>query len=350
MALLRDLSSGQTLFSKEPDRRFIPASVTKVMSVYTAFRLMDEGKIDPARQVVITKELADAWSGKGSSMFLKAGDKVSMGQLLLGVTTVSANDGAVALAVNSVGSMDRWLDLMNAYAADLGMRDSHFGRPNGYPDGGETYTSANDLARLARALTQDYPGLYHRYFGNHGMTYNNITQANHDPVTGVVEGADGMKTGWTREAGYTFLGSAERGGRRLVVVVAGADNHYIRDQTSRDLLRWGFDAFGTRVLLPKNQNVGQAVVQEGASERVGLLVKEEVRASVPTGASLGNVTLTMRYRGPVEAPITKGQEIGTLRVAVAGAQPYDVPLLAAESVTEAGFWQRLQRGITGLFS
>src|SRR6185503_5945954 len=142
VALLIDLSSGQTLFSREPDRRFVPASVTKVMTAYTAFRLIEQGKIAPETPVTITPEVATAWSGEGSSMFLKAGDQVTVGELLLGVTTVSANDGAVALAMASTGSLQAWLALMNRNAAELGMRNTHFGTPNGWPDEGRTYTSA----------------------------------------------------------------------------------------------------------------------------------------------------------------------------------------------------------------
>src|SRR5690606_21431381 len=145
--------------------------------------------------------------------------------------------------IAAAGTQENWLALMNANAAELGMRDTHFGTPNGWPDEGRTYTSARDLAILAEALTMRYPGLYRRFFGHSGMRYNGIAQDNHDPVTGVVEGADGMKTGYTRQSGYNFLGSAQRGSRRLVMVVAAAPTASIRNRTARDLLRWGFDAF-----------------------------------------------------------------------------------------------------------
>ena len=347
VVLLVDLSSGQTLFSREADRRFVPASVTKVMTAYTAFRLIEEDRLSPSTPVQISQEVAELWSGEGSSMFLKAGEQLTVGELLLGVTTVSANDAAVVLALTAAGSQDEWLELMNANAAELGMRDTHFGTPNGWPDEGRTYTSARDLAVLAEALTTRFPGLYRRYFGHRGLSYRNITQANHDPITGVVDGADGMKTGFTRESGYTFLGSAERGGRRLVIVIAGAPTASARNSTARDLMRWGFDAFETRVVLPGEIPVGRARVQNGAEGSVGLETAGEVLASVPPG-NLGAVSLTVRYRGPLEAPIAQGQQVAFLRVTIAGQAPHDVPLVAAEAVPEANAFERFVNGMLGL--
>jgi len=349
VVLLVDLSSGQTLFAREADRRFVPASVTKVMTAYTAFRLIEDRKLSLSAPVVVSQEVAELWSGEGSSMFLKAGDRVTVGELLLGVTTVSANDAAVVLALTAAGTQAEWLELMNANAAELGMRDTHFGTPNGWPDEGRTYTSARDLAVLAEALTARFPGLYRRYFGHRGMTYRDITQENHDPITGVVDGADGMKTGFTRESGYNFLGSAERGGRRLVMVIAGAPSASIRNGTARDLMRWGFEAFETRVILPAEIPVGEAQVQNGAQGSVALETAGEVLASVPPG-NAGAASLSVRYRGPVEAPIAKGQKVAFLRVSVTGQTPHDVPLVAAEAVPEANAFQRFVNGLVGLIS
>lgn len=349
VALLVDLSSGQTLFAREADRRFVPASVTKVMTAYTAFRLIDQGTIAPETPVTISDEVAELWSGEGSSMFLKAGDQVTVSQLLLGVTTVSANDGAVALAIAAVGSEEAWLKLMNQNAAELGMRNTHFGTPNGWPDEGQTYTSARDLAILAEALTTRYPELYRRFFGHRGMRYGNIAQNNHDPVTGVVEGADGMKTGYTRQSGYNFLGSAERNGRRLVMVLAAAPTASLRNSTARDLLRWGFDAFESRQILPGKLPVGSARVQDGAAGTVALRTAKPVFASVPAEQAAG-IKLTVRYRGPIEAPVAEGQHVAMLRVAVPGQQPHDVPLVAAEAVPRANLLERLRNGLAGPFS
>jgi D-alanyl-D-alanine carboxypeptidase (penicillin-binding protein 5/6) len=348
VALLVDLSTGQTLFAREPDRRFVPASVTKVMSVYTAFDLLDRGKLSLDRVVTIDQEVADDWGGEGSTLFLKVGDQLTVGELLLGVTTVSANDGAVALAKAAAGSVDNWVALMNQNAARLGMHDSHFNLPNGYMDEGKTYTSARDLVRLANALTTRFPDLYRRFFGHHGLSYHGITQANHDPITGIVPGADGIKTGYTRQAGYTFLGSAERGGRRLAMVIAGAPTPAIRNKSSRQLIEWGFEHFSSRELLPRGSTVGSAEVQNGSAGSVPLVTEAAVFASLPAGAD-GEAELSLRYRGPIEAPVRQGEEVATLRIAIAGQEPHDVPLAAGADVAKANAWQRLRNGLEGLF-
>jgi serine-type D-Ala-D-Ala carboxypeptidase (penicillin-binding protein 5/6) len=344
VALLVDLATGQTLYSREADRRFVPASVTKVMTAYTAFDLVRDGKIKLDQRIHITDQLEKEWSGEGSTMFLKAGEQPTIGQLLLGITTVSANDGAVALAVTSAGSIDGWLKLMNENAAQLGMKNTHFGTANGWPDEGRTYTSARDLALLAEALTQRYPGLYRRFFGKPGMTWRNISQSNHDPISRRIEGADGIKTGFTNQAGYNFLGSAERNGRRLIMVLAGAPSSHVRDDAARALMKWGFETFEPRRLVEKSATVGSAQVQGGDSEMVALQTSGVVMASQPrTGPAA--VSLTIRYRGPLKAPIAKGETVGTLRVSVTGQESHDFPLIAAHRVEVANPWQRLVHGL-----
>lgn len=348
VALLVDQSSGQTLFAREADRRFVPASVVKIMTVYTAFDLIGRGELSLDRMVEIDQALEDEWGGEGSTLFLEAGDRVTIGQLLLGITTVSANDGSVALARAVAGSDEAWLALMNANVRKLGMRDSHFGTANGYPDEGRTWTSARDLAILSEALTTRFPGLYKRFFGHKGLRYNGIAQDNHDPITGVVDGADGIKTGYTRQSGFNFVGSAERNGRRLTLVIAGAPTAAIRNQAARRLMEWGFDNFTSRRLLGPGTQVGHAEVQDGAELHVPLQTAGSVFANLPRGDDSG-ARLAIRYRGPVEAPIAAGDRIAFLRIAIAGQEPHDVPLVAAADVPRANAWQRLRNGLVGLF-
>lgn len=347
VALLVDLSTGQTLFSREPDRRFMPASVTKVMTLYTAFDLVKRGKLSLDQQATFDKDLADEWQGVGSSLFLKEGDRVTISQLLMGVATVSANDGAVTLAKAGGGSVENWVELMNDNAAKLGMHDSHFGRPNGYMDEGRTYTSAHDLVLLADALTRRFPDLYARFIGKHGMTYNGITQNNHDPDIGIIPGADGIKTGFTEQAGYTYLGSAARNGRRLVMVIGGAPSWQIRNHTARELIEWGFDNFTSRELLPAGTLVGSARVQEGSATSVPLRTETNLFTNLPSGQD-GKARLSVRYLGPIKAPIIAGDEIATLRISIPGQQPHDVPLVAGAAVTRASAWQRLRNGLESL--
>lgn len=349
VALLVDLSTGQELFAREPARRFMPASVVKVMTSYTAFRLMAEGRIAPSTRYEISPELEKEWSGVGTTMFLKAGDRPTLGELLLGAISVSGNDASVALALASTGSVQSWLALMNANAAALGMHDTHFGSTNGYPDHGRTFTTAHDLARLGEAVVTRYPGLYRRYFGHRTLTWRDMTQQNHDPVTGRVQGADGMKTGYTNEAGFTFLGSGERNGRRLIMVLAGAPSDNVRDETARALLEWGFSNFTTRRLSPPGSLVGRARVQNGDALHVDLRAPRGINLALPVeGARVTHMSI--RYSGPLLAPIAEGDEVAVLHVEIEGQSAYDVPLAAAEDVGQAGFFRRIINGLAGFIT
>ncbi|RPF72594.1 D-alanyl-D-alanine carboxypeptidase [Aurantiacibacter spongiae] len=345
VALLVDLTNGQILFEREADRRFMPASVTKVMTVYTAFKLIDAGQLRLDMPFRYTQELEDAWYAEGSNMFLRANDRPTIAQLLLGITTVSGNDASVAMAVAAAGSLDRWLELMNENAAELGMQNTHFGSPNGYPDGGQTYTSARDLALLGEAVTQRYPALYHRFFGHRTLTWGDITQGNHDPVTGRVPGADGLKTGFTNEAGYTFLGSARRGDTRLVMVLAGSPTARERDTAARALLEWGFEAFDRRTIVPAGAKVARARVQDGAEDAVPLEPASDVVVALPRGMRPDRYALELTYRGPVEAPVAKGQPVARLRLSIDGRPTLDLPLEAGEAVPRANPLQRVVNAV-----
>lgn len=346
IALLVDLSNGQVLFAREEERRFIPASITKVMTAYTAFKLVSEGTLRLDMPFLYSQELEDAWYNEGSNMFLRAGERPTVAQLLLGVTTVSGNDASVALAQAASGSQEEWLALMNTNARELGMADTHFGSANGFPDEGRTYTTAQDLVVLAEALTQRFPGLYHRFFGHRTLRWRDITQGNHDPVTGVVEGADGIKTGYTNEAGFTFLGSAERNRRRLVMVLAGAPSAAIRDRTARALLEWGFDNFERRTILQGGSIVGTALVQDGSASTVNMRLAEDFSVAIPRDgggplASADDWRVEIAYRGPILAPVERGQEIARLRFVVEGETVLEAPLEADSTVSKANVFQRI---------
>ena len=348
IALLVDLSSGQTLYSREPDRRFMPASITKVMTAFTAFELIDAGKISPDQLVLNDPELWTDWHGVGSTMFLEINQRVSIDALLHGVTTVSANDGAAALGKGIAGSLPKWTEMMNAKAREIGMRDSHFGTPNGWMDEGRTFVTARDLATLASAMITRHPELYARYFGKRLLSFNGFQQRNHDPVTGVVEGADGIKTGFTNQAGYGFLGSAARNGRRLVMVIGGAPSSRVQHQASREFLEWGFQAFAGAPLFPRDAPIGEAEVQGGASRTVTLTAPIAVGYDLPVGQT-GKVTLSIHYEGPLRAPIAKGEQVAELEISVEGMRPSRVPLAAAADVPVANWYQRLINGVAGIF-
>lgn len=349
IAMLFDMSSGQILVQRDVDRRFVPASITKVMTLFLAFELIDQKKLNPDQIFTVRPETFEVWHNQGSRMFLPRDARVSVDDLLMGIAAVSANDGAVVLAEGAVGSVDKWVALMNAEARALGMRDSHFGTPNGWPDEGRTYTSARDLVTLARALITRHPNEFARYIGREGFAYNGIAQPNHDPMIGAVKGADGLKTGFTNEAGYGFLGTAQRDGRRLVMVVAAVDTGAKRKLAARELMEWGFASHTVRHLFNAGSPVAAAEVQDGETGNVGLIAQGTINASFAVGTQ-PNVKLTVRYEGPLQAPIAKGEQVAELEILVDGQPPSRVPLVTDRAVAKAGPFQRLLNGLKALIS
>ncbi len=248
IVMLKDLDSGQILYSRGADKRFAPASMAKVMTAYVVLDLIKRGELTRDTQFTVDEATWKKWSGRngGSTMFLRPGEKISVDDLLKGLITVSGNDAAAALAVGIDGSETAFVKRMNDVAARLAMTSSKFGTPSGWPDGGVTKVSAADLITLADRLIRDHPGGYARYFSlaklQHGTSPEGkpIVQPNRNPILGRFVGADGLKTGHTAEAGYCFLGSAKRGDRRLIMVVAGLPSEKARRAEAERLMSWGF--------------------------------------------------------------------------------------------------------------
>lgn len=248
IVMLKDLDSGEILYARGADKRFAPASMAKVMTAYVVLDLIKMGKLNRDTRFTVDEATWQRWSGRkgGSTMFLNPGEKISVDDLLKGLITVSGNDAAATLAVGIDGSETAFVKRMNEVAAKLGMKSSSFGTSNGWPDGGVTKVSAADLITLADRLIRDHPGGYARYFAlakfQHGTSPEGkpIVQANRNPILGRFVGADGLKTGHTSEAGYSFLGSAKRDGRRLIMVVAGLPSAAARRDEAERLMRWGF--------------------------------------------------------------------------------------------------------------
>ena len=349
IAILMDATNGQILFAREADRRFMPASLTKTMTTFLAFEMMEAGTLDQNKVVSVRPETFRKWRGVGSTMFLGANAQVRVDDLLHGVTTVSANDGAVVLAEGAAGSLPRWIAAMNAKAHEIGMSDSRFGTPNGWMDEGRTFVTARDLATLGRAMVRRHPAKYAHYVGKREFRYRDITQPNHDPLSGVVEGADGIKTGFTNQAGYGYLGSARRGDRRLVLVIAGAPRVGARNRAARQLLEWGFANFEQRQLAQRGRVLGTARVQQGTSANVPLAPLDPVVIDLPY-LNAPQVTARVRYEGPLIAPITKGEKIAELEVTAGQQGTYTVPLAAAEDIGRANLFQRILNGIRGWFA
>lgn len=349
VALLVDLGSGQILHARHPDARFMPASVTKVMTLYLAFELIAQRRLDPAQVFAMSPEVAREWRRKGSTMFLDRGEQVRVDDLLLGIANVSANDGAAVLAEGQAGSLAAWTAQMNATALALGMTGSHFESPNGWPDEGRTFTTASDLVTLARAMITRHPDKFGYYIGRAGLDYKGIAQVNHDPMIGRVPGADGIKTGFTNEAGFSYLGTARRNGQRLVMVLAGVENGRLRARIAKGYIEWGFSAFDRKPLFANGAIVGEARVQDGDARHVALKAAGPVAINLPRGSN-PSLTATIRYEGPLRAPLTAGQEVAMLEVTAEGVAPARIPLYAAESVGTAGPLDRIVNAIASVFS
>jgi len=349
IAMLVDVTSGQVLHAREIDRRFVPASITKVMTLYHAFELIKEGKLDPSQIMTMPEETWREWNGEGSTMWINALDQVAVDSLLMGIANISANDASIMLAQGQAGSVDAWVDGMNGRARGLAMTSSHFGTPNGWPDEGLTFTTARDLVTLAEALVERHPERFARYIGKAGYRYNGIEQPNRDPMIGWIEGADGIKTGYTNEAGFGYLGTASRNGQRLVLVVAGAGRNAVRARAARNYIEWGFSAFDREHLFDAGETVGNARVQDGNIRSLSLATDRSVFVNVPTGRT-GEMRFSINYDGPLRAPIDAGDKVATLVIEVPDMEPARIPLLATESVAKAGLVSRIINAIAGWFS
>ena len=356
IAYLVDLSSGAVLYAKDADRRMPPASMAKIMTVHVAFDLIQRGELQLERMCTVRPETWQRWHGPaaGSTMFLSPGEQVSVRNLLHGIVTLSGNDASVVLAECISGTEAAFVALMNRESRELGLRNSHWGNPVGWPDNGVTYTTARDLATLARATIQDHPRLYRAFYGQPSFTWGRtvggnqpITQGNRNPLLGRVPGADGLKTGHTQEAAYGFTGSAERDGRRLVMVMAGLDSMNQRIAETTRFMEWGFNAWQTRPLFARGERVGEARVQLGGDGDVALVAPRDIAVTFPAGLGQ-DVRARIVYQGPIKAPIAQGQHIADLVVTAAGVEQ-TMPLVAAEAVGEAGFFGRIWAGLRHLF-
>lgn len=357
-AYMIDLSSGAVLYAKDADRRMPPASMAKMMTTHVAFDLIRRGELSPNKMCTVRPETWQRWHGPeaGSTMFLSPNEQVSVDNLLKGIVTLSGNDATVVLAECISGSEAAFVQLMNRQSQAMGLTNSHWGNPVGWPDNGVTYTTAHDLAMLAAATIRDYPQLYHAYYGLRDFTWGRtmggnqpIRQDNRNPLLGRVAGADGLKTGHTEEAGFGFTGSAVRDNRRIVMVVAGLTSFNQRIEESVRFMEWGFSAWQSRPLLRQGQHIGEAQVQGATVSTVGLVAPQPIAVTFPAGLGQ-HVRAKIVYNGPVHAPIAQGQHIADLVVETGdGSPPQVMPLAAETEVGEAGFFGRIWYGLKSLF-
>lgn len=356
VAFIKDLSSGAVLFARDADRRIPPASMAKMMTTHVAFDLIEKGELRLDKMLTVSEETWRRWHGPaaGSTMFLSVNQQVSVENLLHGIVTLSGNDACVVLAEGISGTEEAFVNLMNNQARDLGMANSRFGNSNGWPDEGRTYTTARDLATLAENTIRRHPKLYKQFYAQPAFTWgatmggDPISQPNRNPILGKVTGADGLKTGHTDEAGYGFTGSAEQGGRRLVMVLAGLGSFNERISESENFMNWGFRAWQAKPLFAKGRRIAEAQVQLGTEASVGLVAPRDLAVTIPAGLG-GDMNVKVVYNGPVKAPIVANQHIADLVVTTPDAPPQIMPLVAAQGVETAGFFGRMWAGITSLF-
>ena len=334
--LLYDHTSNQILVNQNGDERMEPASLTKLMTACLVFDALKHGTLS-LQQNLNVSHTAVRITGGESRMLLKAGQAVTVDDLLHGLIVQSGNDAAITLALNIAGSESGFVELMNREAKRLGMTNTHFANAVGLPDA-QHYSSASDLALLAAAIVRDYPE-YYPLFGLREYTFNNITQANRNRLLWIDPYADGLKTGHTETAGFCLVGSAKRDKRRLFSVLLGVSSDNLRATESQKLLNFGFQYFDAVRLYQKNQPVTQVRVWKGTANHIKVGFREDLFLTIPKG-KLDQLKATMETHQPIIAPITSGQSLGVLKLAMDGKPYAEFPLVALDSVTPANVFAR----------
>ncbi|RMF11900.1 MAG: D-alanyl-D-alanine carboxypeptidase [Alphaproteobacteria bacterium] len=341
-AILIEQETGTVLYEKAADERFPPASMAKMMTLYILFEQIHSGALSLDDTTRVSSHAWKRWAGsEGSLMFLSENEEVSVEQLIRGIIVASGNDACTVVAEMLAGSEDAFAQWMNAKAEELGMTNSHYRNASGWP-APDQYTTARDLALLADRTIRDFPELYH-YYGEktftHGRDFRTgqpITQHNRNPLLYRVEGADGLKTGHTKAAGYGLTGSAKRGDRRLIVVVSGLSSQSERSRESQALIEYGFRAFRTYPLFAAGEPVVNADVWLGEAAKVPLVVENSLVLTLSRRDRAG-MKVKVRYAQPIPAPIVKGDRLGELVITwPSRSEPLVVPLLAGESVAQVG--------------
>ena len=338
-AILVDAATNTVLFQKAPDEHMPPASMAKLMTSAVVFDAVKSGKLKLTDTFVVSE---NAWrqggaNSGGSTMFAKLKSEISVEDLLHSVIIQSGNDACITIAEGMSGTEATFANLMNQEARRIGLTGSHFANSTGLPDP-EQYMTARDLATMAKYIIEEFPESY-KIYGEREFTWNKIKQPNRNPLLDMNIGADGLKTGFTDEAGYGLVGSAVRDGQRLIMVIAGTKSEKERSEESRKLLDWGFRAFERVSLFGKGEVVGEARVFGGAERSVGLVSKTPVDLLLLRG-SRDQIKAQIVYQGPVRAPIEAGQPIGIVKITAGEGLSREAPLFAASEVAVGSMSQR----------
>ncbi|OOG51097.1 D-alanyl-D-alanine carboxypeptidase family protein [Rhodanobacter sp. C01] len=338
--VLMDYATGQILASKEPDLRVEPASITKIMTDYVISAEVANGKLHMTDPVTISE---NAWRGggagtDGSTSFLKLNSQVPLKDLLYGLIIQSGNDAAIALAEHAAGSEQAFAGLMNAYAKQLGMVNTNFENASGYPIANH-YTTAHDIAILSRALIHDFPEDY-AISAIKQFEWNGIKQGNRNTLLWRDPSVDGIKTGHTAAAGFCLAASAKQGQSRMIAIVMGASSEKARADSAMALLNYGFRFYETHKLYDAGKPQATPRLWKGVANQLPIGVAEDVLVTVKRG-EYDQLKATMDIPATLIAPFTKGQQVGTLRVTLAGQPVQTVPLIALDAAPQGGFFSRL---------
>ncbi len=333
--LLIDFHSGHVLASKNANERVEPASLTKIMTGYVVINELKNDNISMDDMVTISHK---AWKMPGSKMFIEVGKQVSVRDLIKGMVIQSGNDASVALAEMVAGSEEVFAQLMNKYAASIGMTNTHFVNATGLPHK-DHYTSAHDLALLTKALITEFPEEY-KWYSEKKFTFNGITQYNRNKLLWQDPTVDGLKTGHTNSAGYCLVASALRDETRLISVILGATGAEKRVQETQKLLNYGFRFFETHKLYSAGQRLNDAVVWEGTRDLIGVGTAQDLYVTIPRG-QYKNLVIESSIQPELKAPIQKGQELGSIHISLSNNIIAERPLVALSEVEEASFFKKL---------
>src|SRR4051794_19337342 len=342
-AILIEAGSGSILFEKNPDELRPVSSMMTLMTLEVVFRAIKQGDIKLTDQYIVSE---NAWRRGGApaggpTMFAAIHSRIPVDDLLRGSIVQNGNDACMILAEGIAGNEKAFAEIMTKRARELGLTRSSFANSNGLPDPGNKMT-VRELAMLARHIIQTYPEMY-KLFGEKEFTWNKIRQQNRNPLLNSLEGADGLKTGYTKEGGYSMVGSAVQNGIRLIVVVNGLEDPDDRALEAKKMLEWGFRNFETRTLFAANQPVGYAKVFGGESRSVKLASPQPIKVMVPKNGS-EKLIARIVYNGPVRAPVQAGQPVGVVKVWRGANIAVESPVYAAEAV---GTGSTMRRAIDG---
>lgn len=341
--ILIDSDSDEVLASNNPDMTIHPASLTKMMTSYLAEMELSQGNIHRDDLVTISKK---AWSIGGSTMFIEVGEKVKVDELLKGIIIVSGNDASIAISEHVAGSEDAFAQLMNSTAKNLGMSNTHFQNASGWPADNH-YSTARDLAVLSKRIVHDYPedyGLYAEKYYQYGVDKETgeplRRQANRNRLLWSNPSVDGLKTGHIEETGYHLAVTSKKDGRRLIAILLGASTDKQRAEEAQKLLTYGFRFFENVDIKPGGVALETVDVWKGAEDSLAVGIAENLVVTVPRGTGK-DIQATLTVNPDLQAPIVKGQEVGSLVVSVKDTIIKKVPLIAQQSIEQGGFLKRI---------